>query len=253
MKLGISSPAFSNDDFESRLESVTQHFTLWEIVADLKQFLPDIRDKLTALAPSYDIEFAIHAPFNDLNIAAFNPEIRKISFRIIKECMTASHELGFRNFSFHPGHYCPAGIYAVDKVHELSKTGVLELAEFGKDLDLDLSLENMPIPNWTLCTTKDELMGYIEGTELNICFDVGHANINEQIFEFMSVKEKFGNIHIHDNNGSRDQHLVLGQGTVPFHKFLPDLKSTYKNNIIIEANNLKDGIESYGILQKMLE
>jgi sugar phosphate isomerase/epimerase len=253
MKLGISSPAFSNDDFVKTLEFVAEHFTLWEVVADLKHSLSDIRDKITALAPSYDIEFAIHAPFNDLNLAAFNPEIRKISLRIIKECMTAASELGLRNLSFHPGHYCPAGIYDEEKVHRLSKEGVLELAEFGKDLDLDLSLENMPIPNWTLCTTKDEIQGYIEGTDLKICFDIGHANINNQIFEFMSVKEKFGNIHIHDNNGKKDEHLVLGQGTVPFDKFLPDLKSTYNRNIIIEANNLEEGIESYGILQKMLE
>jgi len=252
MKPGISSPSFSNDDFEMRLESIAGHFSLWEIVADLKQLLPDIRDKLTDLAPSYDIEFAIHAPFNDLNIASFNSEIREISLRTIKDSMTAAHELGLQHFSFHPGHYCPAGIYAPEKVRELSQAGVRELAKFGENLDIEMALENMPLPNWTLCTSKDEIIEYIEGTGLTICFDVGHANINGQLDEFMEVKDRFGNVHLHDNNGKRDEHLVLGQGNVPLKKILKDLKPIYKHNLIIEANNLDEGIKSYKILQKML-
>ena len=111
----------------------------------------------------------------------------------------------------------------------------------------------MPIPNWTLCTNKDELVEAISGTDFKICFDIGHANLNNQIFEFMKVVDNFGNIHIHDNNGKRDQHLVIGDGTVPFQDFMGDIVSKYNGNIIIESNNLEEGIESYSKLKTMIE
>ena len=253
MKIGISSPAFSNMQFEPLLEKVAEHFTIWEIVADIEQFLPDIKDHIIKLAPSYDIKFSIHAPFNDLNIASFNKHIREYSMRTIKESMTVAHELGIRGFSLHPGHFCAAGLYDHEKVHRLSKQGVKELAEFSSDLDLDVSLENMPIPNWTLCTTRDELMEYIELSGFRICFDIGHAHINGQIFEFMKVKEHFGNIHIHDNNGKRDEHTIIGEGSIPFRDFIPELAESYSGNIIIEANNLEEGIISYNKLRSMTE
>ncbi|UCH88047.1 MAG: sugar phosphate isomerase/epimerase [Thermoplasmata archaeon] len=235
-----------------RLESIAKHFKLWEILADLEQLLPDIRESFEALAPSFDLKFAVHAPFNDLNIASFNPKIRKISLDTIKESMTVAHELGIRIFSFHPGHYCPTGLYYPEKVFELSKKGVWELEKFAKNLDLEVSLENMPIPKWTLCTNKDELMEYIEGTDLKICFDIGHAHINNQIFEFMKVIDLFGNVHIHDNNGKRDQHRIIGTETVPLKDFLKDLIEGYNDNIIIEANTLEEGVESYEVLKKMI-
>jgi sugar phosphate isomerase/epimerase len=253
MQIGISSPAFCNDDFEMRLKSVAEHFTLWEIVADIEQFLPDIRDKLETLGPSYDLKYAVHAPFNDLNIAAFNPTVREYSMKTIKKCMTVAHELGLRTFSLHPGHFCPAGLYAPEKVHELSRGSIKELDKFASTLDLDISLENMPIPNWTLCTKKSELMEYINETDFKICFDIGHAHINGQISEFLTVKDLFGNIHIHDNNGKRDQHRVIGSESVPFQDFLDELVSNYSGNIIIESNNLEDGIESYNILKSMIK
>ena len=53
MKLGISSPAFSNDDFEMRLESVAEHFSLWEIVADLKDTGLNVEYLLQSLLARY--------------------------------------------------------------------------------------------------------------------------------------------------------------------------------------------------------
>lgn len=253
MQIGISSPAFCNDDFESVLNSVAEHFQLWEIVADLKHFLPDIRNLIETLGPSYNIHFAVHAPFNDLNIAAFNPKIREFSLETIKSCMSTASELGLRAVSLHPGHFCPAGLYAPEKVHEKSKAGIKELDKFAGNLDIDVFLENMPIANWTLCTKKDELMESIEGTDFKICFDIGHAFINGQVNEFVKIKDLIGNIHIHDNNGKRDQHLVIGDGDVPFKDFLGQLLSDYDGNLIIEANNLEEGIRSYSELKNLLD
>jgi sugar phosphate isomerase/epimerase len=253
MQIGISSPAFSNDDFEMRLESIVGKFELWEIVADLSHSLPTIRDKFTELAPSYDLKYAIHAPFNDLNIAGFNDTMRRISRETIKECMKVASELDLKEITMHPGHYCPAGMYAPEKVNELSREGVHELAEYGSELGIKISLENMPIPNWTLCTTRDELVSYIEGTDMAICFDIGHAHINSQIFEMMEEKNRFGNVHVHDNNGKRDLHRIIGTGSVPFDKFMGELVSSYSGNIIIEANNLEEGIESCEALKKIID
>ena len=110
MKIGISSPAFTLEPFTKILEEVSKDFNLWEIVADLKQLLPLIVDDFKQLTPSYDLEFSIHAPFNDLNIASLNPELRKLAIGYIKDAIKIADDLEISMLSFHPGHLSPSGL-----------------------------------------------------------------------------------------------------------------------------------------------
>ncbi|UCE75270.1 MAG: sugar phosphate isomerase/epimerase [Methanomassiliicoccales archaeon] len=92
----------------------------------------------------------------------------------------------------------------------------------------------------------------IEGTNLKICFDVGHANISEDIGGFLGLKETFANIHLHDNDGKIDRHLVLGQGNIEISAILKQLKG-YEGDLVIESTNLEQGIQSKTILTEMLD
>ncbi len=61
MKIGISSPAFALQPFLETFDAVAQEFSHWEILADISQLLPDIAEEFKEHAPSYDMEFSIHA------------------------------------------------------------------------------------------------------------------------------------------------------------------------------------------------
>jgi sugar phosphate isomerase/epimerase len=111
----------------------------------------------------------------------------------------------------------------------------------------------MPIKQWTLGNTAYEILEMIEQTELGICFDVGHAYIMDEVENFLDHVKKFKNVHFHDNSGKRDEHLVLGQGTIDFPYVIERITKEYSGDIIIESNNLEEGIKSKVILQKLLD
>ena len=92
----------------------------------------------------------------------------------------------------------------------------------------------------------------MDGTDLGICFDIGHANTMGQIDDMVETfGDRIVNVHIHDNNGQRDEHLTIGDGAIDFDRVL-GLLSSYRGNYIIESKNLDSAVESQSRLKKML-
>ena len=93
----------------------------------------------------------------------------------------------------------------------------------------------------------------MDGTDLRICFDIGHANTMGQIDAMIDLfADRISNIHIHDNNGERDEHLTIGDGSIDFEHVIRRL-SGYKGNYIIESKDLPSAVLSNQRLKKLLE
>jgi sugar phosphate isomerase/epimerase len=253
LKLGLSSPAFAYEPFLPTLDNVAKSFELWEIVADLRQLLPDIIDEFKEHSPSYNLDFSVHAPFNDLNLASLNPKLRVQAINYVKESIRLASDLEIPLLSFHPGHLCPTGVYYVDKVKEANLSSIHEIAEFGEEYPITIALENMPLKFWTLGNTADEILEMIKDTELGICFDIGHAFIQNEVDNFLNHIDLIRNIHIHDNSGRRDEHLILGEGEIDIPKIISTLTTSYSGNLIIESNNLDEGIKSKEYLINLMK
>ena len=74
--------------------------------------------------------------------------------------------------------------------------------------------------------TADQMSELLEGTNLPICLDIGHANTTGQLNEIIdTLGSRIMNVHIHDNDGKQDQHLTIGDGTVDFDDCLKRLSS----------------------------
>ncbi len=257
MNIGVSSPAFALEPVSKTIEKVADigKFEVWEIVADLKQLLPKIAPEVKQFMQSYDIDVSIHAPFNDLNLGALNLDLRILAIKYIKDTIETAANLGIGTVSFHPGHLCPSGIYAPDKVKEANLTSIRELAKFAKDFDITLALENMPMKFWTLGNRANDILEMIDNTDFGICFDIGHAFIMDEIDNFLNSAQTapINNIHIHDNMGRRDEHLALGEGKIDLPYVLKRLAPKYSGNIIIECNNIEEGLKSKEYLEKLLK
>ena len=100
--------------------------------------------------------------------------------------------------------------------------------------------------------TQEQLLEAIEGTELRVTFDVGHAHHAGFLDEWLDHVHLFRNFHIHDNDGSWDQHAVLGSRTIPFDKVLKAMEP-YKGSYIIECSKYEEGVESKGVLEGWLD
>ncbi|MCG2825694.1 MAG: sugar phosphate isomerase/epimerase [Thermoplasmatales archaeon] len=250
MKIGISSPNFSLIDFEKILGEISKHFDKWEIVAEGKHYLWDIKEKFLEITPSYNVKFSVHAPLSDVNIASLNPEMRKESIKQISETIKIASELDIALITMHPGHLSPLGVLVPEKIREINKNSVKQISKTAKEYNVTVALENMPNQRITTSHSLKELLE-IADSNVEICFDIGHANTNNNIGEFLDYG-KFANVHIHDNIGKSDSHLVIGKGNIDFRNVLKKLNEKYNGVVVIESRGLKAGVESKNILMKTI-
>ena len=109
------------------------------------------------------------------------------------------------------------------KSQKQTKIGLTRLKKILKvcdKYDMNLCVENLVV--------KDELFyifNNIKHKKLKICFDVGHQNC---FTPDLDVLKNFGKyvqvLHIHDNHGEKDEHLMCGKGNINWKKFAQDIK-----------------------------
>jgi sugar phosphate isomerase/epimerase len=114
------------------------------------------------------------------------------------------------------------------------------------------AIENMPSFFIMMGQTPEELLALLDGTDLSICFDIGHANTVGKIDECIELfGDRIANVHIHDNLGKNDDHLTIGDGTIDFISVLSKL-NRYKGNYIIESKSLESAIKSKERLERIM-
>ncbi len=238
-------------DLEEAFELVSSYFEGWEIVGEGVHSIADIRSDLERLIPSYDLELSLHAPFSDVNIGSFNRRILDESVKQVVEAIEIASELGMGSVTLHPGHLSPISFSEPEKVLDITKESVKEIDAKIGELGIKVGVENMPDMVVTICLKAEDLLHVIEGTDIGICFDVGHANTTGEMENFLQLTDKFINVHVHDNDGRSDYHLPLGEGTVDFKSVLREL-SGYSGNFVLEARTMDGVLKGKGFLEELL-
>jgi sugar phosphate isomerase/epimerase len=89
---------------------------------------------------------------------------------------------------------------------EAAFTALEEIRLFAQQRGVEVLLENTP----NELSSAERLLTFFELThlEMNVCLDVGHANMNEGIeTAYKLLKPRIRSTHIHDNDGTTDTHL----------------------------------------------
>ena len=249
--IAISSPHLSRWDFPYALGRVAEHYQAWEIVAEGKHLLRDIHADFQRLSPSYDLEYSIHAPLSDVNIGAINPRMRAAALNEVLEALDMGHRMGVDLLTVHPGFLSPLTVLDRDTAIQATKGSLKAIDARAKDLGIRVALENMPEMPVSMAKVPEELLLFLDGTELGVCFDIGHANTVGNISDFLSVKDRFINMHVHDNVGDRDRHMVIGEGNIDFRRWLGAFRP-YRGRYVIEARELERSLVSRDRLQSVL-
>jgi len=244
----ISSNSFTHMHLKDVLNLIEPHFRGFEISAEGTLRLPDIENDLKEYMESYDMRFQVHAPYSDINIAAGNPSIRKAVLNELIGAMRSAHSLGIYVVTIHPGFRTPLYRRAED-VRKRTIETLKILEKHAIDLGIALALENMPLTFITVGREPWELEEMTDGLEIRWCFDVGHANTTGTIDKFIEHRERFANIHIHDNMGKEDEHLPLGDGNIPWKQIFSSL-SGYRGNFVLEMDRgMDDALKSMDFLR----
>ncbi len=250
--IGIGSPTFCQVPFLNMLEDISEHFDLWEILAEGEDRLELLRDGAAYGRDSLGMNYQVHVPISDVNVGSVHEPMRLAAMNEIKQTILMCHQMEIPLVTVHPGFV--QGIAFLNRARALEKTkqSVNELASFARDNSVLLAIENMPANINATCTTATELLEVAEEAGIGLCFDMGHANTAGQMDEMLKLAGKFRNVHLHNNEGNWDQHNEVDAGTADIRKILEVLAQSYHGNLIIEATDLEPGISSKKKIESIL-
>jgi protein FrlC len=152
-----------------------------------------------------------------------------------------------------------------DKGWAQLRKSFMELLDYTGGKDLVLLIEPAHAAESTLILTVEDglrMMEEIGSERLGILLDTGHANVNgEDLAEVVaSLKDVPFHIHMDDNHGDSDAHLIPGGGSIDFAPFVKALKEiNYQGFVSAELGfqytpDPDSAVEkTYAVLSKMFE
>ncbi|MEM0343441.1 MAG: sugar phosphate isomerase/epimerase family protein [Thermoplasmata archaeon] len=235
------------------LEEIAKEFELWEVLSEGEDRLELIGDGVKYGMESLGMRFQVHAPLSDVNIGSVHEPMRIAAVNEIKQTIAMCHRLGIPLVTVHPGFVQGIAFLNRAQAFEKTKQSVREIAAFARELSVEVVVENLPANINGTCTRASELLELVEFAGLRICFDMGHANTAGEVDEFLRLVNRFGNVHVHNNEGQWDQHNRVDVGSADLEKVISVLRRSYRGNIIIESTDLESGVESRKIIEHLLQ
>ncbi|MDR3282186.1 MAG: sugar phosphate isomerase/epimerase [Candidatus Methanoplasma sp.] len=250
--IGVSCTDFCSRAPEEIWEEVSKEFSHWEIFSEAKHAIGGFLERFLEKKDSYDMSYSVHAPICEVNIASLNERMREAAVIDIVVTMEVAAAMGAQTVTVHPGVYSMAVGGMKARAEDLARLSLKTVSRAAKEYGVTVAVENMPSIPVMMGRTPEELGALVEGMDLGICFDIGHANTMGNIDEFLDRFEgKIANVHIHDNNGDRDAHLTMGEGSIDFRPVVSKL-SGYRGNYVIESKSLESAVKSTTALEALL-
>ncbi|RMG67152.1 MAG: sugar phosphate isomerase/epimerase [Nitrospirae bacterium] len=198
---------------------------------------------------SYTPSLSIHGPFMDLSPGAVDPMVRDVTMLRIKQTLDVAEALGAKTVVLHSGYEKWKYDHKVDVWLEQSVKTWEPMVEFAQMKGIRIGVENIFEDNPENLAL---LLERIDSEYFGLCFDTGHFNL----FSTISLRrwleitgtERIVELHLHDNDTTRDHHWAPGLGVFPFDELFQILGLPQRQDIVltVEAHDM-------GHVQKSLE
>lgn len=237
MKLGFTTLALFMEDNNKIIDLAKQHgFEMIEILGEGPFFENDNME-----FKDCGLDMRIHAATVDINIASLNRGIREESVRQMIQCGEYAEKINANTITVHPG------IIGRNEPHLRKAAMEFAIESVGEIIDntnVEVSVENMPVRGKFLANTVEEIEMIQEATGCSLTIDTGHGNTCGNLEEMLSLKN-ISYCHLNDNDGVKDQHITLGEGTL-------DLNLLKKiDTAIIELNNFDNILKSKEVIDNL--
>ena len=132
-----------------------------------------------------------------------------------------------------------------DEVWSLNETFAAELADYAKQYGVTVCVENLPFPAYPLTTVEQvcELVDKLDRENLKVCLDMGHAAIFYGADVGAAVRyigKRLEAVHVHDNMGKEDQHLIPGDGIIDWDGVASALKEIAFDGVVSLETSAKN-------------
>ena len=148
-----------------------------------------------------------------------------------------THVLGAHRFIVHPLMPYFDRADHPEEVLSLNEAFFAELADYAKQYDVNVCVENLPFPLYPLTTVEQvcAIVDKLDRENLKVCLDTGHAaiffgsNVGDAV---RYIGQRLEAVHIHDNMGKEDEHLIPGDGIIDWDGFAAALKDIGFSGVI---------------------
>lgn len=191
------------------------------------QALPEEWHKATAARfHNAGITCAIHLPFFDLSPGSMNNAILSATRATLQRATelaliySPAHLIGHPHYN--KGEHEP---YMARWLKRATETWTMILDSIpGIPLFLENTFERSP-------HAILHLLEHLPANRTSFCLDIGHWHSFAGGFRkqdlaawLTAIGNRLGHLHLHDNDGSEDQHIGLGAGTIPLNAFFETLR-----------------------------
>lgn len=214
---------------------IAEYCTAWNMDDEFAETDAIVREKLIGIGKR-----VLHAPFNELFPCAIDRKARTLAADRYRQAIAFARQYGAAKVIIHGG-YNPWIYYPVWYVDQ----SIVFWKEFLKeDPGVEIVLENVleTQPQWLLDIVKG-----VGDERLKLCLDIGHVNAYSKIslMEWLETWAPYlGHFHIHNNDGTQDQHNPLHQGTIPMKALLRRIEELCPDaTVTLELMNAKSSVE----------
>jgi len=197
---------------------------------------------------------SLHAPFLDLSPGAFDSKIRDVTLQRLNHTLEIAEVLHPNIVNIHAHYEKHRFGWKMDQwIDEAKKTfePLVRRAEKARFiLTIENTFEDEP-------TVIDRLLEAFDSSALRACFDNGHFHMFHKVplkawWEVLG--KRIALLHLHDNHGTRDEHLIPGDGNFPFPSYFKLLREfPHEMTYTIECRNPSDAKKAVRIIRRFLD
>lgn len=159
----------------------------------------------------------LHGPFNELFPCAIDKKARKLAAFRYRQAIDLAKRYGAKKVILHGGYN--GWLYYPEWYVEQS---IVFWKDFlrKKNPGVQIVLENVleREPAWILDIIKG-----VDDPQLRMCLDIGHVSAysNISVLDWLETCAPYiSHFHVHNNDGTLDQHNALNDGRIPMKEFL---------------------------------
>ncbi len=232
---------------------------------DLGRVTTAQKDAARKMADEFKLELALHAPFNDLNLASLNRGILAESVRQSLEAVELCHDLGGKTVVIHNGEYLMdsalkgGGEQGRMIQWQLNLDSLKRIAELAEKRKVFLCLENCNFVGNKVEQNLDDLLRIkkeVDNPNLKFTLDIGHSRLAEGV---ETALKKLGpdirHVHFTDNLGKNDDHLTIGEGNfdyAPLKEFLHHFPHIVTLEVVKLGISIEPAQESLAYFKKIM-
>jgi sugar phosphate isomerase/epimerase len=191
-------------------------------VRDVAQWFSDHGVALHSLhAPLFTDKYSGGSGGLQISVAYRERPLRIASMDEIKRAIEVAECLPFRYLILHLG--LPHDEYDLARF-DAAFTSIEHLSIFAKERGAQILLENIPSD----LSAPEHMLSFLDYTrlDLKVCFDTGHAHLGEGVQPtFRALEERIALVHVHDNHGEKDEHLLPFEGEIDWPETLCAFRS----------------------------